>query len=395
MYVLYPPGYSGSYINWAINISDADLSKNTVLNPINSTESTQFGGAGTSHLHVRIPTHQDIQQHLNWVLYNKPSEPRVYILNANSYSTYHSICNIAQHDPDGVFINIHANDDDLVGSFGTINCVTKWPIYVQGVVGLNPLLCTTPIHKNFNAHDCANDIVFRNWMVKNDSALFYHNKPLDHSRIQQGLQGQQHWYQVRNQAQPHEVNESMYIANPDLSDRLFDISCLDICGPEFINWFKNFMVQGQVSDNYTLDQVVKVHPEYCHSQPNLQWFDSIDHWESTGMLDEYLTSHSGIQSQVIKRIFKHSGKLFLTEQQQNRWISFYFRCRGPSWPEKSFDEYDFFKFPTWLQDEIKNFGYQLNITVSPIQEIADLDWENLSLQEINDVYQTAKHNPRS
>jgi hypothetical protein len=113
------------------------------------------------------------------------------------------------------------------------------------------------------------------------------------------------------------------------------------------------------------------------------------------MLDEYLISHSGIQSQVIKRIFKHCGKLFLTEQQQNRWISFYFRCRGPSWPEQSFDEYDFFKFPTWLQDEIKNFGYQLNVAVSPIQEIADLDWENLSLQEINDAYQTAKHNPRS
>jgi hypothetical protein len=127
----------------------------------------------------------------------------------------------------------------------------------------------------------------------------------------------------------------------------------------------------------------------------LQWFDSINNWEQTGNLDEYLLSHSVIQSQVIGLIFNRSGKIFLTEEQQDRWISFYVRCRGPSWPESSLDEYDFFKFPTWLQDEIKTLGYQFNISRPPIQEIIDLDWENASLQQINDVYQKYKAQPGS
>ena len=395
VYILYPAGYSGSYLNWAINISDNDLSNTTVKNPVNSSKSAQFGGVGTSHLHIRIPTHQGIDQHLSWVLYNKPAEPRVYIINANKNAVNYSICTIARYDPNGVFVNIHADQNDLIGSFGTINCVTKWPIYIKSLVELNPFLCVTPIHKNFDAHNCANDIMFRNWMVLNDSALFYHNRPLDHASIQQGLEGQRNWYRIRNQEQPHEVNESMYIADPDLSNRLFDISCLDICKPAFLEWFKEFMEQSQVSDGYNCKQVDTVHPMYMQSQPNMQWFNSIQQWELTGELDDYLLSHSGIQSQVIRLIFKHSGRVFLTDAQQDKWTSFFSRCRGPSWPQTSFDEYDFFKFPTWIQDEIKNFGYQLNITVPPIQEIADLDWENLSLQEINDEYQTAKHNPRS
>jgi len=155
------------------------------------------------------------------------------------------------------------------------------------------------------------------------------------------------------------------------------------------------MLQSQISDRYNSAHVATIHPSYCAAQTNLQWFDSIDNWKQTGQLDEYLLSHSVIQSQVIGLIFKHSGKMFLTKEQQDRWISFYFRCRGPSWPDSSLDEYDFFKFPAWLQDEIKTLGYQFNIPGPPIQEIIDLDWENASLQQINDVYQKYKAQPRN
>ena len=395
VYVLYPPGYSGSFINWAINISDSDLFEHTVKNPTNTSDSDIFGGAGTAHLHTRIPTHQDVIQHLTWMLYNQPDGPRVYVINAKRNFTYLSINLIAQYDPDGVFINIHAGNDDLTGSFGTINCITKWPIYLPALLALNPLVSSTPLHKEFDPTNCANDIAFRNWMVLNDDMVFGHNQPLVHTRLQRELQKNRDWYRARHQAQPHEVNENMYIPDPDLNNRLFEINCADVSRPEFLQWFDQFMLQSQISDRYNSAHVATIHPSYCAAQTNLQWFDSIDNWKQTGQLDEYLLSHSVIQSQVIGLIFKHSGKMFLTKEQQDRWISFYFRCRGPSWPDSSLDEYDFFKFPAWLQDEIKTLGYQFNIPGPPIQEIIDLDWENASLQQINDVYQKYKAQPRN
>lgn len=390
---MYPPGYSGSYINWAINSSDKELQKTTVKNPVNDNQSKKFGGVGTSHLHVRIPTHQGLAQHFTWVLYNRPKDARVYIINCFNDSVVQGIAQIAQYDPTGIFINIH-NDDNLnVDSYGTINCVTKWPTYVDIMLANTENLeqSRNQVHHDFDPYNCAGDIKFRNWVVENNEHFFRHNYKLNYDGLATSLKRHRDWFTIRHQAQPHEVNDSNYISDPNLKGRIFELSCLDVCSEIFVPWFENFMAQSQVSDDYSCDHVPEVHSQYIASQPNLQWFDSINHWEQSGELDDYLLSHSVIESQVIDRIFKNSNRVVLDHSHRDHWVSFYSRCRGPDWPDAE-TEYDFFSLPDWVKKEIIDFGYKFTLNEQPNPEILSLDWKSMSTTDINNVYQQTKNN---
>ena len=55
VYILYPAGWGGTFIDWAINASDVDNSKFTVANPVTVNTTAETGGAGTAHLHKKIP----------------------------------------------------------------------------------------------------------------------------------------------------------------------------------------------------------------------------------------------------------------------------------------------------------------------------------------------------
>ena len=384
VYILYPPGYCGSYINWAVHASDKELQKNTVKNPINNSNSVQYGGPGTSHMHVRIPTHQGLDHHLSWVLYNRPADAKIYLISTDQFEIHHAIKIISQYDPTGIFVSVHNNDSNVVDSFGNINCVTKWPTYLE-------VMSTRVfhIHDQFNPYDCARDQKFRNYIVNNNHRFFRHNPILDRKQLSYHIDKQQKWYDIRHRAQPHEVNESMYIVNVDLEDRLFEISCRDICSDKFLSWFDHFMSCSQVSTDYDQDTVKNNHNIYIQAQKNLQWFDSFEHWSATGQLDDYLLSHSIIESQIIIEILKNSGIVDLTFAQQDQWTSFYARCRGPDWPDAK-SEYDFFDLPAWVQQEIQKFGYQFNLTTQPIKAILELDWKNTSIVDINRIYQQHK-----
>jgi len=390
VYIMYPPGYSGSYINWAINSSDQDLKKVTVDNPINNEQSKKFGGKGTAHLHVRIPTHQGIYQHLTWVLYNKPTDSRVYIINSLTEHTGHNISTIAQYDPTGIFINIHDNNDESISSYGTINCVTKWPTYVDVMLAnqTDLLQSRKQVHENFNPYECSKDIEFRNWAVNNEN-FFRHNNKLNYHELSASVQRHRDWFQIRHTAQPHEVNETYYISNPDLKGRVFELSCLDICNEQFVPWFENFMLQSKVSNDYNCGHIPEIHEQYIASQPNLQWFESIKQWEQTGNMDDYLLSHSIIEAQVIKQIFKNSNRIVLDHSNRDHWVSFYSRCRGPDWPDAD-TEYDYFNLPDWVKKEIVDFGYKFTLTENPDLAILSLDWENMTTKDINDVYQQTR-----
>lgn len=381
VYILYPPGYCGSYINWAIHASDNELQKITVKDPVNNQNSEQYGGAGTSHMHVRIPTHQGLDHHLSWMIYNRPVGPRVYLISTDCDEVYYAVKIISQADPTGVFVSIHNNNCSVVDAFGTINCVTKWPTFAE-IMALR-----YPLHDEFNPYDCAQDRTFRNYVVRNNHKFFRHNRMLDQDLLyQQHINKQENWYKIRHRAQPHEVNESMYIANVDLSNRLFEISCRDICSDVFLSWFDNFMKCSQTSTAYDQHTVITYHPSYIQAQKNLQWFDSFDTWKQTGQLDDYLLSHSIIESQLILEIFKQSGLVWLDSQQQDQWTSFYARCRGTDWPDAK-SEYDFFDLPEWVQKEIQDFGYNFHIPVKPNKAVLKLDWENATTVDINSAYQ--------
>jgi hypothetical protein len=389
VYILYPPGYSGSYINWAINAADCDLAQYTVSNPVNVNNSLQLGGSGTSHLHIRIPTHQSIQQHLAWVLYNKPQDFRVYIINVGEHDIYQAIDTLCHCDPTGVFINIHHNNNEDINSYGTINCVTKWPTFME--ISLRTKTSNSQfyneLNKNFDPYNCASDINFRNQVVKTQQRMFRHPSPLDKKKLASTIKNTTDWYDIRNLRQPHEVNETMYVARPDLTDRIFEIDCKTIADNQFISWFENFMSLSGTSTSWDIEPVSKVHHCYVSSQTNLQWFDSIDNWRLTGKLDKYLTSHSIIEAQVLIKILKQSDVVLLSDSQKKNWQTFYTQCKGPDWPSNAESEYDFFDLPEWVQQEIIEHGYKLNVVNKPNVAVARLDWENLDISTINDIYQ--------
>jgi hypothetical protein len=381
VYLLYPPGYSGSYINWAINISDADQKSITVDNPINTVTSDRLGGAGTSHLHTRIPTHQGLDRHLTWVLYNKPTDKRVYIINAARDQISECISMISMYDPTGIFVNIHNDNNSEIGAYSVINCVTKWPTFID-IRLLYKNLDRKSVHESFNPFDCANDRLFRNWAVKNNRTFFKHNHKLSLEVLNKELEKHAQWYVIRNRVQPHEVNPETYIDQVDLTGRIFEVSCVDICKDSFLDWFEQFMNASQISSKYNTDQVRQIHPAYCEAQPNLQWFDSIIKWQQTGQIDSYLTSHSIIEAQLLTYMFQEQEAGLLNNHQ---WQDFYNQFRGPDWPDAD-TESDFFNLPEWVQKEILDFGYQLAMT-SP-SRLAN--WENLSVTDINDLYQQIK-----
>ena len=381
IYILYPAGYSGSYLNWAIHISDNDLYNTTVKSPVNTSTSDQFGGAGTSHKHVRVPTHQGILWHLSWVIYNRPTDKKIYIINEGTPNVYRSIRIIMQSDPTGVFVIVHNNSDVEVDAYGTINCITKWPSYGDAKLQLLP---TDPRKEDFSFHESSR--AYRNFIVKHHSDFFEHMGKPDYNELKNEIQRGVNWYQTRNRLQPHEVNESTYVTNFALDNRVFDISCADIASNYFPQWLENFMNNSGVSDAYNCDYVTNYQDNYINSQSNLQWFESINKWETTGVLDSYLTSHCGIEAHVVTRILKNSN----IHIQQSRWAEFYNKIKDPSWPMVS-DENDFYTLPKDIQDEIiHQHGYRLNVTTAPDTDILHLDWQLLRLEEINQVYQSNK-----
>lgn len=385
IYILYPAGYSGSYLNWAISISDKDLYRTTVKSPINTSTSAQFGGAGTSHNHVRVPTHQDVYHHLSWVAYNQPTDKKIYIINDMSQQVYNSIRYIMQSDPTGVFVIIHNDSDFDVDAYGTINCITKWPTFGEARL---QLLSTDPREENFNWHESSR--AYRNFVVKNYSSFFLHMEKPDYSLLNAEVSKAAKWYLVRNKLQPHEVNGLTYVTDFSLENRIFDISCVDIASNCFPQWLKNFMSSSGVSNTYDCDYVTNYHDNYINAQTNLKWFDSIRAWEATGKLDTYLISHCGIEAHVILKIFKNSNRHMLSAETQSNWINFYTKVKDPLWPNIP-NEHDFYTLPAWIQDEILNtHRWQLTVKESPNNDILQLDWENLSTEEINQVYQSTK-----
>ena len=125
VYIVYPAGYHGSYVKWAIEVSDLDRRSVTTLDPLNRSNSISHGGAGTSHGHVRIPTHQSFDDHINWVIRNRPADPTVYIINPSGSNICHGLMQLLIQDPAGIIITINDGNDRVTQSYGRINCVTK------------------------------------------------------------------------------------------------------------------------------------------------------------------------------------------------------------------------------------------------------------------------------
>jgi hypothetical protein len=301
IYILYPPGYSGSYIHWAISKSDFDLAKITVDDPLNKQANEKFGGAGTAHLHTRIPTHQDSLRHLIWVALNRPTENKIYLINCHKYadspdkrSVEDAMKSILQLDPNPVFIVIHDNDDIDVRKYGSLNTITKWPIFFKA----NQQIAN---EHQFDSFNCKDSIEARNLFVNRYEYIFPYSSPLDKGKIARKMNWYKQWYTVRNTFNGHEVNEDTYLLPRDTLDHVYSIAVHDIVSNKFLPWFENFTSKSQ-SGNYNTDYINSYHHNYIDAQENTAWFEEIAEFRKTLQLTDFLRSHSLIQAFVIMEI---------------------------------------------------------------------------------------------
>ena len=393
VYIIYPAGYHGSYVKWAIEVSDLDRRGSTVLDPLNRSTSSQFGGAGTSHGHVRIPTHQGFNHHCAWVILNRPTTPMVYIINSGGESDQQLCDNMVQllmQDPTGIIITINDGNDSVTQSYGRINCVIKWPTFMPATDACTDIK-NFMVHENFDPFDCANDRLFRNHMVTDNNALTNNNHnnrmasgPLDFALLDSSVAKYNDWYTVRNRFQPHEVNEKNYVTKIDYQNRIYEFDIKDIPSDKFLSKFQDLLNTSNISDNVNLDVLKQYHSEYISAQSNLQWFESFDHWSQTGNLDTYLLSHSIIQAELLREIMRRCHLRFDNIDYQNTaWQKFYNTVRGPNWPDTP-PIAEFYQLPDWVKKEIlTKFEYKI-----PNPVMYHLNWQNMSLQDVNDVYQT-------
>lgn len=308
IYFLYPAGYYGTYVNWAISASDVDMRKNTVSNPLNLSKSKELGGTGTSHLHVKIPAHHSPPVHYSWAMRNTDKSPRIYSINLSTnltlpgMDTYSFIGVILASDPDAMFVNLHCNNNPDVKRFCSINSLLKWPTQYVAMQSNNHYY-----KPKFDPFNCKDDIEFRNLIVLNEDNVIRYNNPIDRRAVDQGVKLYDNWFRARNSLQPHEVNSNTY-ADPALymskyQNSVYDLNCLDIVSDNFADVLGDMLRDSGASSDFNTDPVKLIHGDFIQSQENLQWFESIAKWRTTGELDNYILSHSLMQAFVIKEMF--------------------------------------------------------------------------------------------
>lgn len=311
IYILYPPGYSGSYINWCLSKSEKDLSTVTVDDPLNKTDSIKYGGAGTSHLHHRIPTHCGIKELITWIALNKPTENKIFVVNATSYVHFQeTIYWILTFDRDPIFIQITATDKHTQ-AIGNLNCVTKWPLYFS-ITGIDEKFQLTFPYEN--------TIENRNKFVVRHSQIFSTSYPLDPDLNYDEVSSSPYynyrdwyakWYNTRHAHNPHEVNNTLYVEPCHTPRNYYAIDLMQVYGSNFIELLKSIVEETNAGE-FNFEHVTKYHPTYVNAQSNLIFLDEIKEFNRTNILTEYLCSHPLIQAYVIMEL--------LPKFKNNDWL---------------------------------------------------------------------------
>lgn len=312
IYLLYPPGYSGSYISWCLSKSEESLAPVTVDNPVNTSSTDKYGGYGTSHLHHRIPTHQNIHQTIAWIILNKPIEKKIYLVNFHTEGFLgYSIDHIMNFDRDPVFIHISASNKDTL-ALANLNAITKWPLYFQ----------VSELDKQFDIDlQSTNKIELRNKFVKNYDRFFPSSHPLDFQKefdykenVMEFRRQYETWYNLRNSNNPHEVNESYYVKPKSVPDHFYNIDLMEIYKDGLTDKLSEIMHDSQ-SGNFDFNYVKDFHKNYVDTQTNLKLIQELTEFRITNKVTDYLTSHPLIEALVIREVLDRLPNGYNWEQE--------------------------------------------------------------------------------
>jgi hypothetical protein len=300
VYILYPPGYSGSYLRWALTVSDQDLFPNTIKDPVNRDTTGKFGGVGSAHQHIRIPTHQILDEHIHWVLYNRPTDKLIYLLNCDDYTMLETIASVIRYDPDPAFVVLHNGNDYDTAAYAAINLSFKYAMWLEWRVRRVGILWP-----DIDIKSIATNIRFRNQTALNFS-MFRQLWKADIDTIQNHVSNSRfrQWYEFRNERTPQEVNEDNYLIRELTDNDVYFLNCRDIASLKLPVIVDEINKKFAYSDNFDAGYIVNFQPSYIPTQTALQWFESIANWRRTKQLDAFLLSHSVLQGLVVKEILE-------------------------------------------------------------------------------------------
>jgi len=277
IYLTYPAGYTGNYINWIIHRSERDL--HTVDQPVT--------GEMNTHHHVRIPTHQNFNKTMTWMIYNKPQDCMVYPINTIEDNvdyvtkTAYAVQNILRFDADPVIINIHDNNDDDIRKFAAINMVKKWSIYLD-VKGL--------WHNEYNPYNDPDEDAAVAYLRDNWRDYIKNNPPVNTGEVQWHLDRQNEWFRLRNEKAPHEVTTDYYHIPKSIPDNtVYDVCVKDTIADNFIDTISGILYNSDCGD-FDFAAARDFHPTFIESQTNKRWFEDIQTFRSTGTVSDWLMS---------------------------------------------------------------------------------------------------------
>jgi hypothetical protein len=287
IYILYPAGYMGTYLNWIISISDRDLEKVTVPNPLTDSNN--------AHQHIKKPTHQSWDKTLTWIAYNRPEEKLIYSINCredNNYRVHAAFAaqNILRMDSDPVIINLHDRGQlDLI-KFGAISMFTKWPSYMSA---------NAVWHNDYDPGSDPDIIKARNWLYSNWQTSNPGNPKINVDEILYNLNAHKKWFDIKTKVAALEVDTEQYHIPLDISDKnIYDIGIDEIVSDNFIDTFGKILEESQCG-NFDFSYADKFHCQYQSKQSTLAWFDAISLARNEHKFSQWFNTNAITQSMFL------------------------------------------------------------------------------------------------
>lgn len=304
IYILYPPGYCGSYLSWCLYKSNKYYANNTIDNPINLQSNEKYGGLGTSHLHHRIPTHSNIHQIIAWIILNKPLEKKIYLVNFHDEGMLgYSIDHILNFDRDPFFIHITANTD-YEANLANLNAYTKWPLYFK-VAELDKLC-------NINL-DIDIGLELRNKLFINFNKFFPRSKTINFNsefRYEHNFTNFRRqyklWYDLRNKHNWHEVNENYYSVPVQQPKNFIEVSLEKLLSNDFFQTFSKIFTDNEVGE-FDFSFATNFHKTYIDAQVNIQVLNKLIKMCNDKKLCEDVFVNPLVETIALKMFFPNFG----------------------------------------------------------------------------------------
>lgn len=299
IFFLFPPGYSGNYLQWIINISEASKTEFTVKNPLLPN--------GTSHAFIRKPTHMGLFNILTWIVKNQPTAPQTYVVYANtgpSWSDHpaHAAYRILKCYPDALIVNIHAANDDEA-KVAALNSYTKWTTWIYDQVA------TAPVQEHtFDWEGGKNGIISigdRNWLFDNWRKFFTINdQPFNWEELTYNIDGFKRWYKVREELEPAETDTEQFNNFETFpTDNIFDLSLGELYSPDFFKTTKFITwAESQHAGKFDWDYARSYHQTYLDAQDNLRWFTDVAIMREQKSVSTWLLKHTLGQAFVLEEV---------------------------------------------------------------------------------------------